>query len=87
MRSGMSTVLETIAARALGLTVVGFSLITNVHLYGRGHLACRRDRGIAARRARRRALDRRHRREHRHAAAGRDVAAGSRRTSRRVRIT
>jgi purine-nucleoside phosphorylase len=28
---GMSTVLETIAARALGLTVVGFSLITNVH--------------------------------------------------------
>lgn len=31
---GMSTVLETIAARALGLTVVGFSLITNVHLTG-----------------------------------------------------
>jgi purine-nucleoside phosphorylase len=29
--AGMSTVLETIAARALGLTVVGFSLITNVH--------------------------------------------------------
>jgi purine-nucleoside phosphorylase len=29
---GMSTVLETIAARALGLSVVGFSLITNVHL-------------------------------------------------------
>jgi purine-nucleoside phosphorylase len=28
---GMSTVLETIAARALGATVVGFSLITNVH--------------------------------------------------------
>jgi len=28
---GMSTVLETIAARALGLSVVGFSLITNVH--------------------------------------------------------
>jgi purine-nucleoside phosphorylase len=28
---GMSTVLETIAARALGLTVVGFSVITNVH--------------------------------------------------------
>jgi purine-nucleoside phosphorylase len=28
---GMSTVLETIAARALGVTVVGFSLITNVH--------------------------------------------------------
>jgi purine-nucleoside phosphorylase len=28
---GMSTVLETIVARALGLTVVGFSLITNVH--------------------------------------------------------
>jgi purine-nucleoside phosphorylase len=31
---GMSTVLETIAARALGLSVVGFSLITNVHLSG-----------------------------------------------------
>lgn len=31
---GMSTVLETIAARALGLAVVGFSLITNVHLTG-----------------------------------------------------
>jgi purine-nucleoside phosphorylase len=31
---GMSTVLETIAARALGLSVVGFSLITNVHLTG-----------------------------------------------------
>jgi purine-nucleoside phosphorylase len=31
---GMSTVLETIAARALGLCVVGFSLITNVHLTG-----------------------------------------------------
>ena len=31
---GMSTVLETIAARALGLSVVGFSLITNVHLKG-----------------------------------------------------
>jgi purine-nucleoside phosphorylase len=31
---GMSTVLETIAARALGMTVVGFSLITNVHLTG-----------------------------------------------------
>ena len=28
---GLSTVLETIAARALGLAVVGFSLITNVH--------------------------------------------------------
>ena len=28
---GMSTVLETIAARALGREVVGFSLITNVH--------------------------------------------------------
>ncbi|MFN2459941.1 MAG: purine-nucleoside phosphorylase [Candidatus Velthaea sp.] len=28
---GMSTVLETIAARALGLEVVAFSLITNVH--------------------------------------------------------
>ncbi len=28
---GMSTVLETIAARALGRSVVGFSLITNVH--------------------------------------------------------
>jgi purine-nucleoside phosphorylase len=28
---GMSTVLETIAARALGVTVVGFSLVTNVH--------------------------------------------------------
>jgi purine-nucleoside phosphorylase len=28
---GMSTVLETIAARAIGMTVVGFSLITNVH--------------------------------------------------------
>jgi purine-nucleoside phosphorylase len=28
---GMSTVLETIAARALGRKVVGFSLITNVH--------------------------------------------------------
>ncbi len=28
---GMSTVLETIAARALGLSVVGFSLVTNVH--------------------------------------------------------
>ena len=28
---GMSTVLETIAARALGRDVVGFSLITNVH--------------------------------------------------------
>ncbi len=28
---GMSTVLETIAARALGITVLGFSLITNVH--------------------------------------------------------
>jgi purine nucleoside phosphorylase len=27
----MSTVLETIAARALGRDVVGFSLITNVH--------------------------------------------------------
>jgi purine-nucleoside phosphorylase len=31
---GMSTVLECIAARALGLNVVGFSLITNVHLKG-----------------------------------------------------
>lgn len=31
---GMSTVLETIAARALGMNVVGFSLITNVHLTG-----------------------------------------------------
>ena len=31
---GMSTVLETIAARALGLSVVGFSLITNVHFTG-----------------------------------------------------
>ncbi|HZO93450.1 MAG TPA: purine-nucleoside phosphorylase [Candidatus Baltobacteraceae bacterium] len=31
---GMSTVLETIAARALGRDVVGFSLITNVHLSG-----------------------------------------------------
>jgi purine-nucleoside phosphorylase len=31
---GMSTVLETIAARALGLSVVGFSLIANVHLTG-----------------------------------------------------
>lgn len=31
---GMSTVLETIAARALGLSVVGFSLITNVHVTG-----------------------------------------------------
>jgi len=31
---GMSTVLETIAARALGRDVVGFSLITNVHLTG-----------------------------------------------------
>jgi purine-nucleoside phosphorylase len=31
---GMSTVLETIAARALGLSVVGFSLLTNVHLCG-----------------------------------------------------
>jgi len=31
---GMSTVLETIAARALGLTVVGFSLVTNVHGHG-----------------------------------------------------
>jgi purine-nucleoside phosphorylase len=31
---GASTVLETIAARALGLSVVGFSLITNVHLTG-----------------------------------------------------
>jgi purine-nucleoside phosphorylase len=31
---GMSTVLETIAARALGMAVVGFSLITNVHLTG-----------------------------------------------------
>ena len=28
---GMSTVLETIAARALGRSVVGFSLVTNVH--------------------------------------------------------
>ncbi|HTD36187.1 MAG TPA: purine-nucleoside phosphorylase [Candidatus Limnocylindrales bacterium] len=28
---GMSTVLETIAARALGRDIVGFSLITNVH--------------------------------------------------------
>ena len=31
---GMSTVLETIAARALGRDVVGFSLITNVHGFG-----------------------------------------------------
>jgi purine-nucleoside phosphorylase len=31
---GMSTVLETIAARALGLSVIGFSLITNLHLTG-----------------------------------------------------
>lgn len=31
---GMSTVLETIAARGLGLSVIGFSLITNVHLTG-----------------------------------------------------
>jgi purine-nucleoside phosphorylase len=31
---GMSTVLETIAARAIGISVVGFSLITNVHLTG-----------------------------------------------------
>ena len=33
---GMSTVIETIAARALGMTVVGFSLITNVHCKGEG---------------------------------------------------
>ncbi len=33
---GMSTVLETIAARALGLSVVGFSLVTNVHGTGTG---------------------------------------------------
>jgi purine-nucleoside phosphorylase len=32
---GMSTVLETIAARALGCDVVGFSLITNVHNGGK----------------------------------------------------
>jgi purine-nucleoside phosphorylase len=31
---GMSTVLEVIAARAAGLRVVGFSLITNVHRPG-----------------------------------------------------
>ena len=31
---GMSTVLEVIAARALGLRVAGFSLITNVHRLG-----------------------------------------------------
>ncbi len=31
---GMSTVLEAIAARALGRAVVGFSLITNVHGFG-----------------------------------------------------
>jgi purine-nucleoside phosphorylase len=31
---GMSTVLETIAARALGMSVIGFSLVTNVHLTG-----------------------------------------------------
>jgi purine-nucleoside phosphorylase len=31
---GMSTVLETIAARALGLSVAGFSLITNMHMTG-----------------------------------------------------
>ena len=31
---GMSTVLETIQARALGLRVVAFSLVTNVHLPG-----------------------------------------------------
>jgi len=31
---GMSTVLETIAARALAMSVVGFSLITNIHLTG-----------------------------------------------------
>ena len=34
--AGMSTVLESIAARALGMTVVGFSLITNVHGKGQG---------------------------------------------------
>jgi purine-nucleoside phosphorylase len=38
---GMSTVLETIAARALGVTVVGFSLITNVH--GKGHATSHAD--------------------------------------------
>jgi len=32
---GMSTVLETIVARALGCQVVGFSLITNVHNGGK----------------------------------------------------
>jgi purine-nucleoside phosphorylase len=31
---GMSTIMEVIAARALGLRVVGFSLITNVHRPG-----------------------------------------------------
>jgi purine-nucleoside phosphorylase len=31
---GMSTVLEAIAARALGMAVAGFSLITNIHLTG-----------------------------------------------------
>ena len=38
---GMSTVLETIAARALGVTVVGFSLITNVH--GKGEATSHTD--------------------------------------------
>jgi inosine/guanosine/xanthosine phosphorylase family protein len=34
---GMSTVLEVIAARALGLRIAGFSLITNVHRPGGTH--------------------------------------------------
>ena len=62
---GMSTVLETIAARALGLIRGRLQPDHQRALAGPADLAHRGDRGRAARRARYCAPDRGHRRQHR----------------------